>query len=61
MSRAKFATEDEATAAITALWVQEEKYKGNASQLAVLDATNCTATSEDHDDGDEQRPTTVYI
>ena len=61
MSRAEFATEDEATAAITALWTQEEKYKEDAMQLAVLEARSCTATSEDHDDCDEQRPTTVSI
>ena len=60
-SRAQFATEEEATAAITALWIDEEKYKGTAAQLAALEATNCTATSEDDDDGDEQRPTTVSI
>ena len=59
LSRAKFATEEKATVAITALWVQKEKYKGDASKLVVLEARNCTATSEDDDDSDEQRPTTV--
>ena len=58
---AKYDTEAEATAAITALWINEEKYKGTAAQLAAFGASNCTATSDDDDDGDEQRPTAVLI
>ena len=58
---AKFDTEAKATAAIAALWIPEEPYKGVTAQLAVFEASNCMTTSENDGDGGEQRPRTVSI